>query len=130
MGSALGIHSEQDGVRHTLVLTGELDLASAPLLEAKVHQICDEAPNELVLDLSQLEFIDSSGLRAILQVRALCQEQMCDFLLSPGARPVQHLFELTRLIDRLPFRRSRHHHDAEGPGSASDPDPEGRSAEY
>jgi anti-anti-sigma factor len=123
MGSALGIHSEQDGSRHTLWLTGELDVDSAAQLEAKVQQICNEAPSELVVDLSQLEFIDSSGLRAIFEVRALCQEHMCDFLLTPGARPVQHLFEITRLIDKLPFRRSRHQ-QSEDPTPASDPDPE------
>jgi len=124
MGSALGIHGEQDGGRHTLVLTGELEISSAPELEAKVQEICNEAPSELVLDLSRLEFIDSSGLRAILSVRALCQEQMCDFCLTPGARPVQHLFEITRLIDKLPFRRSRHQHGEDSPMPASDPDPD------
>jgi anti-sigma B factor antagonist len=124
MGSALGIHSEQAGGRHTLVLTGELDIGSAHVLEAKVHQICGEAPSELVLDLSRLEFIDSSGLSAILRTRALCQEQMCDFLLTPGERPVQHLFEITRLIDKLSFRRSRHQDGEDSPMPASDPDPD------
>ena len=62
----------------------------------------------MVLDLSQLEFIDSAGLNAILMVRALCQEDRCDFCLTPGERPVQRVFEVTRLIDRLPFRKSRH----------------------
>jgi len=33
---------------------------------------------------------------------------MCDFALTPGERPVQRLFEVTRLIDKLPLRRSRH----------------------
>jgi anti-sigma B factor antagonist len=124
MGSALSIHSEQDGGRHTLVLTGELDIASAPELEAEVKRICNQSPRELVLDLSRLEFIDSSGLRAVLRVRALCQEELCDFLLTPGARPVQHLFEITRLIDKLPFRRSRHQHTEDSPLPASDPDPD------
>jgi anti-sigma B factor antagonist len=124
MGSALGIHTEQQGGRYTLVLTGELDIASAHDLEAAVQQICGDAPSELVFDLSQLEFIDSSGLSAILRVRALCQEQMCDFLLTPGERPVQHLFEITRLIDKLPFRKSRHQHTEDSPLPASDADPD------
>jgi anti-sigma B factor antagonist len=124
MGSALGIDREQDGGRHTLVLTGELDVGSAPELEAQVQQICNQSPREIVLDLHRLEFIDSSGLRAILRVRALCQEQMCDFCLTPGERPVQHLFEITRLIDKLPFRRSRHEHREDSPAPASDPDPD------
>ena len=33
------------------------------------------------------------------------QEHMWEFCLMPGERPVQRLFEVTRLIDRLPFRK-------------------------
>jgi anti-sigma B factor antagonist len=109
MGSSvLSIHSSRDGGRLTLGLTGELDLASAPVLEAKAKQLLSEGARELVLDLGRLEFIDSSGLNAILRVRAQCEEHMCDFALTPGEKPVQRLFEVTRLIDRLPFRRTRH----------------------
>ena len=109
MGSSvLSIHNSRDGDRHTLRLTGELDLASAPVLEAKAKQLFSEGARELVLDLGRLEFIDSSGLNSILRVRALCEEHMCDFALTPGERPIQRLFEVTRLIDRLPFRRTRH----------------------
>ena len=103
----LSVQSHSEGDRHTLLLTGELDIASAPELEGKAQELCAQSATELVLDLSQLEFIDSAGLNAILRVRALCEEHMCEFCLTPGARPVQRLFEITRLIDKLPFRRSR-----------------------
>ncbi len=108
MASVLSIHSSREGDRHTLTLTGELDMASTPVLEAKANQLVSQGARELVLDLGQLEFIDSSGLTSILRVRSLCEEHMCDFALTPGERPVQRLFEVTRLIDKLPFRRSRH----------------------
>jgi len=97
-------HRRQD--RHTLVLTGELDLASAPALEGMVAQACADGASELVLDLSRLTFIDSSGLKAILSARGLCAANRCDLFLTPAKAPVQRLFELTRLIDRLPFRES------------------------
>ena len=123
MGSSvLSIHNSQQGDRHTLSLTGELDIASAPMLEAKAKQLFSEGARELVLDLGSLEFIDSSGLNSILRVRALCEEHMCDFALTPGERPIQRLFEVTRLIDRLPFRRTRHHDD-ERPDQRPHPSP-------
>ena len=108
MASVLGIHSSREGDRHTLTLTGELDMASTPFLEAKANQLVSQGARELVLDLGQVEFIDSSGLNSILGLRSLCEEHMCDFALTPGERPVQRLFEVTRLIDKLPFRRARH----------------------
>lgn len=101
----LSIESHDDGSTHTLLLRGELDIASAPELEGLVQRLSSQGPGELVLDLGQLDFIDSAGLNAILRVRALCQEQMWEFCLMPGERPVQRLFEVTRLIDRLPFRK-------------------------
>ena len=59
------------------------------------------------VDLTRVEFIDSAGLNAILGVRSLCKEHMCELRLTPGTRPVQRLFEITRLLDRLPFGESR-----------------------
>src|SRR5207248_10940263 len=77
MASVLSIHSSREGDRHTLTLTGELDMASTPVLEAKANQLVSQGARELVLDLGQLEFIDSSGLTSILRVRSLCEEHMC-----------------------------------------------------
>jgi anti-sigma B factor antagonist len=124
MGSSvLSIHNSREGDRHTLSLTGELDLASAPVLEAKAKQLLTEGACELVLDLSRLEFIDSSGLSSILRMRALCEEHMCDFALTPGERPIQRLFEVTRLIDRLPFRRTHHTSEDQRPDAQADASP-------
>jgi anti-sigma B factor antagonist len=97
-------HRQQD--RHTLELTGELDLASAPELEAMVAQACADGASEIVLDLSRMRFIDSSGLKAILSASSLCATNACELYLTPAPEPVHRLFELTRLIDRLQFRES------------------------
>jgi anti-anti-sigma factor len=96
-------------------------MASAEELEGRAQLLCSQNARELVLDLTQLDFIDSAGLNAILRVRALCQEHTCDFGLTPGTRPVQRLFEITRLIDRLPFRKSRHGEMAESPSPDASP---------
>ena len=120
----LNIESHEDGGSHTLMLRGELDMASAPELEGRVQQLCSQGAGELVLDLAGLEFIDSAGLSAILRVRALCQEQMWEFCMTPGERPVQRLFEVTRLIDRLPFRRPRKRGEGSRPVPSADGDSE------
>lgn len=96
---------EQDG-RHTLALDGELDIASAPMLEAALGEVCAQRPKEVVLEMAGVEFVDSSGLNAILRGKALCEAHECDFSLAPAQRPVQRVFEVTRLLDRLAPRRS------------------------
>jgi anti-sigma B factor antagonist len=101
---AFSIEDRHEGGRHTLLLSGDLDMASAPALDALVGELCAGEAQELVLDLSQLEFVDSSGLGAILRSAALCKEHTCELGLIPGRRWVQRVFELTQVLDRLPFR--------------------------
>ena len=91
-----------EGARHRLALTGELDLVSAGQLEAAVAGLCERQVEEIVLDLSGLAFVDSTGLRAILSCWELA-EGRCRFSLIPGPRAVQRLFEVTGLLARLPF---------------------------
>jgi anti-sigma B factor antagonist len=92
-----------DGQR-TLVLTGELDLASFWLLDCPLLQIGADGSKSFTLDLSQLNFIDSAGVRAVLAARGLCAARDCEFTLIPGPEHVQRVFELSGLIDHLPFR--------------------------
>jgi anti-sigma B factor antagonist len=53
-----------------LVLSGELDLASAERLEEAIHRAEEVPGRSLVLDLSDLRFIDSTGLHVLLQAHA------------------------------------------------------------
>jgi len=107
-GKDLTIDSEGAEGRHRLSLRGELDLASAPELQEAVARVCAEGAREAVLDVAGLEFVDSTGLRAILNAKAVCEENRCAFYLTPGRDQihdqVRRLLEITGLIDRLPFR--------------------------
>jgi anti-sigma B factor antagonist len=99
----LSVKTRAEGRRHTLVLAGELDLATAPELDAMTEQVCADGAGELVLDLRELAFIDSSGLRAILRAWQHCEAHRCELFLTSGSPAVQRLFELTGLLERLPF---------------------------
>jgi anti-sigma B factor antagonist len=88
---------------HRLVLRGELDIASCPQLVAAVLRICSAGARVLVLDLSGVTFMGSTGLSAILSARGLCAKQGCELVLIPGPAQVQRLFELAGVLDRLPF---------------------------
>jgi anti-anti-sigma factor len=91
------------GGRHTLLLAGELDIASAPELGEAVAHIRMDRTTTLVLGLRELTFIDCAGIRAVLVIQALCAGQGCEFSLVPGPRQVQRSFELCGLLDRLRF---------------------------
>jgi anti-sigma B factor antagonist len=91
------------GGRHTLILSGELDLATAAGLETTVLGLFVEGVNSVELDLSRLTFMDSTGLRAVLRAQELCAEHGYDFLVTPGSGQVQRLLELTGTTDVLPL---------------------------
>jgi anti-sigma B factor antagonist len=100
----LGMSERVEGARRVISLTGELDMAGAPALEARVGELCADAPEVLVIDLSGLTFIDSTGLRTLLSAQSMCDAQACDLSLVQGPENVQRLFALTGLLDHLPFQ--------------------------
>ena len=73
----------RDGV-YWIALSGELDLASASLLQETVNDLAGEAISAVVLDLSGLSFLDSTGVRATLDARELCERRGYRFSLIPG----------------------------------------------
>jgi anti-sigma B factor antagonist len=97
--------ADHDGV-HMLVLTGELDARSAPALESAVAEHFASGSGPIALDLGRLDFIDSSGLWTILAAMRWCERQGRGFSLLPGPEAVQQVFEVTGLVDVLPFRRA------------------------
>lgn len=105
MGS-LRIRTKVEGKRHTVELTGELDVASAQVLEEALTEACASGARELVLDLGGVEFMDSMGLKTILHGKSLCEAHRCVYSLTPAQRPVAQVFEATGVSRRLSFRRA------------------------
>lgn len=107
IGSAqFGVGEIVCGGEHRLTLTGELDLASTPILQGAIASLSAamNGTRAITLDLSGLQFIDSTGLRAILATREFCQANGYEFSLVPGPPHVQCLFEIVKLVDALPWR--------------------------
>lgn len=100
---SLEISSEvvDDAIR--VSLQGELDLASAHAMEERLAAIEEQAPTRVVIDLSGLAFIDSSGLRVLLLADSRARERGFELALAPGPEPVQRVFEMTGALDLLRF---------------------------
>jgi anti-sigma B factor antagonist len=87
----------------SIELAGELDLAGARQLETRLDEVERENPARLVIDLGRLAFIDSTGLRLLLQADARARERGCELLLRRGEPSVQRVFEVTGALDVLRF---------------------------
>jgi anti-anti-sigma factor len=97
----LRIDVSREADRVVLALHGELDMASTPRLQSVID--AEEATAKtIVLDLQQLQFIDSTGLRTILTTRERCREGGRAFAITRGSEQVQRLLSVTGLVDHLP----------------------------
>jgi anti-sigma B factor antagonist len=82
-----------------LAIRGEVDIASAPELEEALEDAIRQSEGALLVDLSGVEFLDSSGLQVLLRVRArLGTEDRALALVCPFGR-VRRVFELAGLSD-------------------------------
>jgi anti-anti-sigma factor len=84
-------------------LSGEFDNSFKSELEARLFEAASAEPEEIVLDLRQLAFIGSSGLRFLLEVWNLSRGGAFDFAVLPAAGAVRLLFTQTELDQVLPI---------------------------
>ena len=99
----LAVAASGHGARRTLALEGELSLGSVPILEAAIARAFARPLSALVLDLSALSFVDSSGLWTIVTLHKWCVREGVQFRVVPGSESIQQIFELTGLSDVIPF---------------------------
>lgn len=92
---------EQDSARMQAV--GELDVATVPILRAEIATLRDAGVRRVILDLTGLEFIDSAGLRCILDTDAEAREDGFSIALIQGPPAVRRVFELTQTQAQLSF---------------------------
>ena len=76
------VHPERDVVR--VVPVGELDLATAGLLERQLHELRDAGFDHVVLDMRELTFIDSSGIRVVVAEHRFADTSDHEFSLISG----------------------------------------------
>jgi anti-sigma B factor antagonist len=98
---SIEVRDAGNGVQH-LVLAGELDMAAAPELERSLV----EAPADrdcLVLDMSALTFLDSTGIHFLVQLNAAAEREGWLLRLVPGPPEVQRVLEIVGVAELLPF---------------------------
>lgn len=101
---ALEVTLQRDDDTLVLALAGELDLATASLLGDVFDQIERDPATRLVLDLSGLSSIDSTGVRLIVSAQQRRVDRQYSWLeIRPGPRSVQRVFQLTMLDEILSF---------------------------
>lgn len=84
-----------------LVLEGELDPHTAPTLQAALDRVLTEPGNGLELDLTRLSFIDSSGLRVLIDAHSTVSSEGAELVIRNPSSTARRLLEITRLDDHF-----------------------------
>ncbi len=100
---ALSIVSVRRGSEQHVAASGELDIATVDSLEQELLAAEATDAERIVLDLSGLTFIDSTGLRLVLDVNERCGGQVDRLRVIAGSPAVERLLDIVGLRDRLPL---------------------------
>jgi anti-anti-sigma factor len=91
---------DRNGLVH-VALMGELDLSTVAKVQEELRKVEAGSPPTLIMDLSKLTFLDSTGLRCIITADERAREEGRRVVIVRGPDPVQRVFAITRLEERL-----------------------------
>jgi anti-sigma B factor antagonist len=96
------IEVRPDGEGALVAPHGELDMGTQEELRAVLVE--QAAAGDVTLDLAGIRFLDTSGLRLILETAEASRRDGFRFTVLPGAPSVQRLFEIAGVLELVPFR--------------------------
>jgi anti-sigma B factor antagonist len=100
MSDLLNVTTELDSTQAVVRASGEIDVSTSDQLEAAIVEAVAGGPTDLVLDLREVSFIDSTGIRCLLRAAELCEQRSIAFRVRPSTA-VQRLADLTGITDRV-----------------------------
>ena len=99
--TTLSLETREEGRQVRIAVAGELDLSSALTFDEELRRAEEREPKTLVLDLSGLKFLDSTGLRLIMSAQARARKRGHRFAVVQGTEAVQRIFRLAGVTRRL-----------------------------
>ncbi len=103
MQSHFRVEVLNEGRASVISVSGELDLASSAALEDELTRATESDAEQIVLDLRELEFMDSTGLSTLVKAHQRAEQAGKQFGLVRGPQQVQRLLSLTGVEERLRF---------------------------
>ena len=93
----LQIDIQHDGDTAVFSLVGSLDIATSPSVRASLIEAAGQGAHDLIVDLTGLEFLDSTGLGALIGAQRRAQEQQGRVRLVVTEGPIARLLNITGL---------------------------------
>ena len=96
-----------DDTTHVVSLRGEIDAATAPRLASRLFGLADEGKRGVVVDLSEVTFMDSTGIGVLLNAVSHFEARHAGLVLVCDSDLVLRPFQLTGVADHLTIVESR-----------------------
>ena len=103
MPQEFGVEVTRDDRVSTVRVRGEIDLAAAERLEQALQSVQDEPSEVTILDLREVTFLDSTGLRTITSADARARKDGHELRIVRGSDQVQKLLHVTGMDKILPL---------------------------
>jgi anti-anti-sigma factor len=100
---SLAMRSQRDGDVHTIALDGEVDIATCARVEQELLRAETTDAAAIVLDLTKLTFIDSTGIRLLVMTEARTRADRSRLTLRRPPDSVMRTLQLAGVAERLPF---------------------------
>ncbi len=101
MQSHFRLEVRSAGAATVISVSGELDLASSPALQEELDRAAASDAQILIIDLRELDFMDSTGLSVLVRAHQRIEEQGRQLAMVKGPQQVQRLLSLTGVADGL-----------------------------
>ena len=101
MQSHFRLEVQSQGKATVIAVRGELDLASSPALQEELDRVSASDAEMLIIDLRELDFMDSTGLSVLVRAHQRAEEQGRQLAVVKGPQQVQRLLSLTGVSDRM-----------------------------
>jgi anti-sigma B factor antagonist len=96
---SIDVTTARDGAVQLFALGGSLDIATSPSLRATLMEAADRAAHQIIVDLTHLEFLDSTGLGALIGAHKRAAEHDGTVLLVAQEGQILRLLRITGLLD-------------------------------
>ena len=98
---SIDVQTIQDGRTHVFGFSGTLDVSTVPTARAALLEAADRDQHEIIVDLTHVEFLDSTGLGALIGAHKRAAEHGGSVRLVTGDGQILRLLRITGLITVL-----------------------------
>lgn len=95
----LAVNTERNGSSTVVRLEGDFDLHSAAQVRSQVEGLVEEPGHEVYIDLTQVDFLDSSGLGTLVGLQKRANRSQASLALCGLPRQLEKIIDVTHLRD-------------------------------